>query len=180
MILKIIYIAGEPATGKTTLMRAVIQQLGGLSPQRFKYGRVKGTWYPKNGLFILGIYDEKTFAGTDRLSMTVVVDAVKFLEERRKTNETWLLEGDRLFNKTFLSAAKAHADLRIFVLTAEEKTKEKRHVLRGDTQSASWLQSRATKIRNLVELFPETRIRPNDDEFRMSENLREILDAVTA
>lgn len=175
---QIIAIGGEPATGKTSLMRGVIARLGGDNAFKFfQFGLVRGMWNEKEKVLILGIYDEKTFAGTDRLSMAVINDAEKFLEQKfpQFDDAVMVYEGDRLFNKRYLDFCKAIAPTAIMVLTCTEELKAFRHKKRGDTQTESWLKSRKTKVEKLVAQYPETSVYKNDNEIDLSKNFFSVL-----
>jgi hypothetical protein len=77
---KVIAIGGEPATGKTYLVRALIPALG--PSHDFKYGLIQGTFHPCTGTYIVGKYKEgDVFAGTDKLSMSAQKDWPAFLEK---------------------------------------------------------------------------------------------------
>ena len=75
--MKVIAIGGEPGTGKTTLMWKLIEQL---KPEP-KFSEFKLVpYHQKDNVYILGKYEEgETFAGTDRMSMSVQPEAIKFL-----------------------------------------------------------------------------------------------------
>jgi dephospho-CoA kinase len=165
---QIVAIGGEPATGKTSLVRDLIFRLGGEGKlEKFKFGLLRGHFHRTENLMLLGIYDESTFAGTDRLSMAVINDAIKYLDEIRTRAEfkdaALLFEGDRLFNKRFLDKCKECAPTAVMVLRVSEETKKQRHIDRGDTQSEVWLRSRKTKIENLLAQYPEANFYANED-----------------
>lgn len=143
-------IGGCPATGKTTLMKAIIEQLS--QPKPFTFGKLKGQMHEKEKLFILGLYGVGgTFEGTDRLSMAVQPDAVKFLPFAHKKGFRVLFEGDRLFNLKFLKAAAEVYPTRVLILKADEDTLHGRHEQRGDTQSEKFLKGRKTKYANIAK-----------------------------
>lgn len=149
---KTVFIAGEPATGKTTLMRRILPHLG--PPQDFAYGKAKGTFHPERKVWVLGLYPPgETFGGTDRLAMTVINDAKEWLLSVPKLHCV-LLEGDRLANGSFLNFAKEAGALELFLLIAREDALRQRHEARGDTQAASWLAGRRTKLLGLKKQFP--------------------------
>jgi hypothetical protein len=98
--------------------------------------------------FILGSYEEnETLAGTDRLSMSIQPQTVEFVKE---TKSKVIYEGDRLFNASILEACCAEKiGFKILEITATDETLKKRHKLRKDEQSKTFLESRATKVRNV-------------------------------
>ena len=103
MGLKIIALGGEPATGKTTLMFELIKKTDDwqiVKPEKL----LDAMYSDKLKTYILGKYekDGNTFQGTDRLSMAVQPDAVKFLKSAKDVNI--IFEGDRLFNSKFIDS----------------------------------------------------------------------------
>lgn len=154
--LRIVGIGGEPATGKSSLVRSIIVEAGPSAPLHF--GLLRGTYYAARHLFVFGLYEGKTFDGTDRLSMAVQRDAENYVRTlvKRHPDARVLFEGDRLFNAKFLNvcmeAARASSGEHLFLcLEADEAEKGRRHVERGDSQTEKFLRGRATKYRNLVE-----------------------------
>lgn len=148
--MKIAAIGGAPATGKTTLVRALInKRFGGLCEDRFEFGKLRGHHFKNNGksLFLLGVYEEgEVFAGTDRLSMAVMPDAIKFLEDMKGKDILVLFEGDRLFSAKFIKACEENSvHTRAFYLTASATTKDQRCSERGSKQNESWRRGRETK-----------------------------------
>lgn len=158
-------IGGAPATGKSTLVQRTLAHYGAF--KRFDWGTCKGRIYDDTPLIVLGRYGpDRDFGGTDALAMNAIVDTKDFLDSAAESDEhenhTVLLEGDRLFNESFLDYCDDHwsIDLTAWCLTADETALEARHVERGDDQSDSWLEGRKTKYENLraIEHLPiETR-----------------------
>ena len=68
--MKIVGLCGMPATGKSTLMRSLIERLKGEG--QIWHEEKSGTLeYLRMGdFYVLGKYDGQPFDGTDRLSMT--------------------------------------------------------------------------------------------------------------
>lgn len=177
---QIIAIGGEPATGKTTLMNLLISRLGGnQSFKKFSYGRLKGMFSVKENILIFGLYDGQMFSGTDRLSMAVMPDAVKFMESEHIGNEfkdtVMIFEGDRLFNVRFLLTCRKVAPTAIMVLETSQETKDQRHIKRGDNQSEGWLRGRKTKIKNILEQVPDVQLFKNETEMELSKNAFSVL-----
>ena len=76
-MVKIIAIGGEPATGKTTLVKSILMRFKPL--KKFKYGLVQGLYNERLKLYIIGVYDGSIFSGTDKLSMAVQPDFIKLI-----------------------------------------------------------------------------------------------------
>lgn len=158
-----LYLYGEPGCGKTTLTLAILERLKtlGYEPKTFDFGLFKGLVFSKDfihRIWVAGVYDGSLFQGTDRLSMGVQPHAIKFFQ-RTSLLETdaFFIEGDRLFKPTFFKAV--HFD-EIAVLTATDEMLETRRKERGSNQSETWLRSKKTSIKNIIEDFP-TILYPN-------------------
>jgi len=147
---KIMAIGGEPATGKTTLMFEIIKAADDW--QLLKPEKLLDIMYSKTlNLTILGKYETNNnpFQGTDRLSMAVQPDAVKFLQ--KNFNSPILFEGDRLFNSKFIDEIlKVSEDFKILILKAPQNVIDQRHVDRNDDQSDQFKNGRKTKIANIT------------------------------
>lgn len=143
MAKRIIAIGGVPATGKTTLMRKVIKTL--LPLKTFKYGLLRGLYNIDKKVYIMGIYDKSLFSGTDKLSMAVQPDFVKFA--KKFSQYSIIFEGDRLFNQSLFDKLNCE----IIVIKAKPETIEHRHKLRNDTQTEKFKKAKQTKINNIIE-----------------------------
>jgi pantothenate kinase len=149
---KIIAIGGEPATGKSTIMKKFISLFDDLQPME-PVKLVPLTYSEKNDLFILGKYEEgEKFGGTDRYSMAVQPQATKFVNGY---DGNIIFEGDRLFNQSFLEllADLPDTDLQIIYVTANRDAINQRHVDREDNQSETFTKGRRTKYENLRSNF---------------------------
>jgi predicted kinase len=142
---KVIIVAGEPCTGKTTLIKEAFNPAA--MPKMFQYEKLRG--HVKENLFIAGIYgQDPIFEGTDKLSMSVQPSAVGFISHMKYGS--LVAEGDRLANAKFLqSCADFDVHTHLVILHAPNETLAERHTGRGDNQSSSWLASRQTKVQNL-------------------------------
>jgi len=146
-MVKIIAIGGEPGAGKSTLMRKIIDQY---KIDEFKDDFKLVPYHQKDNLYVLGKYeDDQVFAGTDRMSMAVQPEAIKFLSSI-PDNSIVLFEGDRLFNNSFLEHCNDNFDLSIIYLSTQKKERELRYESRGSNQDETWLRGRETKVANIL------------------------------
>ena len=161
-MIRMVGFGGEPATGKSLLMRTVVanwlQWTGQAS--EVKYGAsVFTTVYPGARVMIFGNYEAgQMYGGTDRLSMSVQpeLERVVLALHNDPNWDGWqiLWEGDRLWNGKFLRFVLA-SDIpaRFFVLKCSEETLKARHAQRLDSQDEKWLSGRRTKVHNITEEF---------------------------
>jgi hypothetical protein len=173
---KIVGICGEPGTGKTTLMRALMAELAG----HWIAGRY-GTMDFNLGddrYIVLGKYTGQYFDGTDALSMSVINDAEDFLRAPEKCSVI-LFEGDRLFCQRFLlsclNTTKTCKFIQLFwdveTCTARRLQREKE----GINQSMTFLSGRRSKYNNLRKQFPLMEVRMNRDHAEQAALLEEII-----
>jgi broad-specificity NMP kinase len=148
--MKVIAIGGNPGSGKSTLMKRVIEFY---TPEK-KYNDFKLVPYlQNNNIYILGKYDEgEVFSGTDRMSMAVQPEAIKFLASL-PDDSIVLYEGDRLFTSSFLEDCAEKYDLKIIHLSTSAEVREERYKERSSNQNVTWLQGRETKINNILSNF---------------------------
>ena len=147
--MKVIAIGGEPGSGKSTLMNKILDQYS----WKMEYDKVKLVPYLTNtdGVYVLGKYFEEgqTFSGTDRMSMAVQPEAIKFLASLPKDSIV-LFEGDRLFTSSFLEHCIDNYELEIIYLQTDKDVRTERYKERGSNQNETWLQGRETKIANIL------------------------------
>ena len=145
--MKVIAIGGEPGSGKSTLMKKLIDVFE-VEP---KYNEFKLVPYLQNGkVYVLGKYEEgEVFSGTDRMSMAVQPEAIKFLATL-PSDAVVLYEGDRLFNSSFLERCLDTYELNIVYLKTDKEVRQERYKYRGSNQNETWLQGRETKISNIL------------------------------
>jgi len=146
----VIAIGGEPGCGKTTLMKKIIEKYNMLP----KYESVKLVPYLQhNNIYVLGKYEEGGYAqGTDRMSMAVQPEAIKFLETLPKDSIV-LYEGDRLFTASFLEDCLDKYELQIIYLRTDKPVRQERYKERGSEQNETWLAGRESKISNILSNF---------------------------
>jgi hypothetical protein len=152
----LLYIVGEPASGKTTLVKAMTD---GVPVTAFKVGPVR--WLrleTKPSVIELGARREE-FSGTDALAMNVQPAMVNMLADD-VAGQYVIGEGDRLTNLKFFRAVRdagwyLHvACLEASPLTLAQRRSSRAFLLGKPEQSASWVQGRQTKLRNLLHALP--------------------------
>jgi uridine kinase len=150
---RIIAIGGEPASGKTTLVKKILKKF---NLKKFKYGFVRG--YYVNNIYFIGIYNKDLFSGTDKLSMAVQPHFIKFCNSIK--NSVIVFEGDRLFNQSLFDKL----NCKIIIITANEEIKKQRHIDRRDTQTDKFLKAKKTKIKNIKNKNAHTLVYNNNNK----------------
>lgn len=186
--MRVVAIGGEPATGKSSLMKGLISSLVPAGPHQmerlkdgyFSFGTLKGYNVPRSKVVILGLYDgTRAFEGTDRLSMNVQANFEMYLlwakEHQVFKDYTVLFEGDRLYNGPSLRRCQQYAQCLFLMLEVCELEKHRRHKARQDTQTEKFLKSRTTKYLRLLRDFPEIQVRQNNREDQQSAILSDVL-----
>ncbi len=149
--MKCLAIGGEPATGKTTLVKFMYHNFR----TNFEFGLLKGHLDERTSTSLLGLYHtDNTFCGTDRLSMGVNPDFLKFVDDC-KDRRNIVFEGDRLFTKNNLLYLQRYYDLKIVILKGAPNTIAKRHIDRKDNQSPTFIKGRQTKVKNIENYFKD-------------------------
>jgi len=144
---KVTIIIGEPATGKSTLIRRLMEG------QSYQFRQLK--WVPhhinlQRNSAILGDYTDQseTYPGSDRLSMAVQPHARQWIKE--SSPDHVLMEGDRLGNMKFIKELIVDGhDVKVIRLMANETTRKFRSNLQQREQDDKFLRSRKTKILNM-------------------------------
>jgi hypothetical protein len=155
----IIGFGGEPATGKSTIMKTAMAKTAtdwSTDTLRTYGAAIKVMVSTQKQITVLGHYIKgETYGGTDTMSMSIQPSVTKMLTVGIK-NPSWgyWFEGDRLFNSKFIHFLRE--ELRwpafFFIINAEANTIDSRHASR-DNQNATWLLGRKTKVANLIKEF---------------------------
>jgi len=172
----IVMIGGIPCSGKSTLMRNIIEHLGShedCEPMKL---------FPcqkHNDVLVVGRYPiGETFGGTDRISYGAISKFRDFIEQENSNYKHILIEGDRFFRATDIEWLLSEHDAKVFILKVSPEVEKQRHVDRGDEQSEKWLQTRRTLINNLQTNFiimNDLNIRQTDTSQILDEVKNEIL-----
>jgi len=146
--MKCIAIGGIPATGKSTIVEQFF--LNHSYWNEFKYKKLRGHYNKEMNLFILGVYGESKFGGTDKLSMAVQPDFESYVVANHDKANI-LFEGDRLFSLNNINFLEKYYQLHVGIITSTH-TKD-RHITRKDNQSEKFIKGRTTKINNIKSAY---------------------------
>jgi hypothetical protein len=168
---RLLAIGGAPASGKTTLVTQLVKMCGAMDKIRkmktlvFHMATIQRGPHKGDLLYFLGRYDAEAgeFGGTDRLSMAVITDALRFLNSLTPQC-TVVFEGDRLFNDAFLGGLRTE-DRLVLVLWPTPSVLAARRTARGSSnQSETFLKGRDTKYMNLIRERADVSTTRFDDE----------------
>jgi molybdopterin-guanine dinucleotide biosynthesis protein len=152
--MKVIVVGGYPGSGKSTIVRRMIELLE-KQGHTFKSER-KGivSWMESKELIILGTYaPSETFPGTDRFPLNVQPEAQKFLLSKASGGKVIFFEGDRLFNEKMLAFLEEHFEVVLCIVSMSRKLLEQRRNARSE-QNVSWRKGRETKVDRLAMTHP--------------------------
>ncbi len=183
--MKVIGIGGEPGTGKSEIMRGVLNQLP--RGQRFKQSfslkgssrtSIEGTRHLAGSeIWILGVYDDQSYPGTDRLSMSSPAILMDFLT-RLNDRSVVLFEGQRFFRLNLVERILDRwPESRFWVLNAHSV--ESRRAARKDTKPQSFIRAARTQARNVLTVGPPNVIEiTNEDICDLECNVGRILSQI--
>ena len=158
-----IYLIGSPASGKSTLADAFLEDW----KEQELIEKPFAHRIAKSGLGGYGIIlgkDRKPFSGTDTLGHTAIVAVEKIYPEWARRSISWVFgEGDRLAVDRFMDCAKREGTLFLFYLDTPEETAQLRRLSRAQqhglkVQNPTWVAGRKTKAHNLAQRHGAYRI----------------------
>ena len=156
-------IGGIPCSGKSTLTKEIIRELGSaefVEPMKLFKCQVH------NDILVVGQYSEgETFGGTDRLSYGTINKFRDFINSEQPKYKHIIVEGDRFFRAKDIEWLVETHDAKVLVLTVNKDEELRRHKERQDTQSEKWLSGRRSQISNILTNFTllnELEVRTNN------------------
>ena len=160
--MKIIGICGEPASGKSTIVRNFIATL---SPpaQIVKEGLIVYTIYPEDKVIVAGKYEEGTvFSGTDVLSKGAGPTYRNWLASKnadsKYDNYVFVWEGERFSNSKFFHFFYNECPgVTVYYLQCDEETLNERNANRSN-QNDSWRKGMKTRMNNLCREWPVEKV----------------------
>lgn len=160
---KILFVVGEPGVGKSTLVDHAFGKLerveldhrvagGPMRELLWHDGELVGCELGRR----MGKHPEG-YPGTDTMSQTAIVGVDEWLRAGADDLRFVLLEGTRLMNKRFVTAAiEGGHTLDLFYLYGPEVARARREE-RGSNQNPQWLKGRQTAARNFYQLCDKMR-----------------------
>lgn len=114
-------------------------------------GMVKYHKFVKQKTLVLGIYDDSTFSGCDKLAKSVGPKFREWLVTNAETYEGWemIMEGERFMNDKSLPLLFQQESMKLVCLKVDEHELERRRKARNNTQDAKWLKGMATRVANV-------------------------------
>ena len=150
------FFIGVPGTGKTTLMREKLAKLRKIEQDELvAEGMVKYHRFNEQKVLILGIYDESTFAGTDRLAKSVGPKFREWLVANAESYTGWelVMEGERFMNDKTLPLLFEQESMKLVCLKVSEEELVRRREARNNTQSETWLKGMVTRVANVCDNY---------------------------
>lgn len=170
---RVIGIVGAPASGKTTLMRAVRRRLGTAEGGRF--GLLRYEVYTQSRCLVLGVFrPNDPFPGSDRLPGRATDYArLLFRDGHQWLGDGWtvLWDGPRFARSATLTAAR---DLTLWRLVVPAEQLELRHAERMDNQSPRWLAGMRRELAAFCARWPVTDV-PNATPGDLERNTEALL-----
>lgn len=138
---KTILLIGACGSGKTWVMLEILNLL------KTKPAKLKKNYFridQQRKIAIMGVYDNSTFQGSDRLSMAVAQDFNDLKNLQKKEQLIIIAEGDRFTNKTFINLFDP------FIIKIKDDGAKGRK-LRGSSQTERQIKSIQTRVNNIKE-----------------------------
>ena len=154
--MRVTFYIGVPGCGKTILMREKLAKLRKVEQDELvAEGMVKYHKFENQKVLVMGIYDESTFAGTDRLAKSCGPKFREWLVNNVETYEGWelLLEGERFMNDKTLPLLFTQESMKLVCLKVTEEELVRRREARNNTQNETWLKGMTTRVQNVCNTY---------------------------
>ena len=172
----VLMFGGIPCSGKSTLMREIISELGSVEnvePMKLfpcqKY----------NDILVIGRYPEgETFGGSDKISYGAISKFRDFINQEQPKYKHIIVEGDRFFRSIDIEWLVGTHSSEVFVLTVDSQEEKRRHIERQDSQTEKWLSGRRSQISNILtnfNLMGKLKVRTNNSKVESKNIKKEIL-----
>ena len=147
----IIMCGGAPCTGKSTLTRNILSELGSAEDVE----PIPLFSCQKHGdILVTGRYPEgEIYGGSDRLSYGTISKFRDFINQEIPNYRHIIVEGDRFFRAPDVEWVLDNHDAKVYILTVDLKEETRRHKERNDAQDPTWLQGRRSVISNILTNF---------------------------
>jgi Predicted ATPase len=152
----LLYIVGEPGSGKSTLVDAMT---AGIGASAYAFGAVRWIRFKTDPRVIMLGVRRGEFSGTDALAMNVQPAMTRWMMTDAAGQHV-IAEGDRLANLKFFHAMRdagwyLHvACLEATPLTLAQRRSSRAFLMGQPEQNISWVRGRQTKLRNLLHALP--------------------------
>jgi len=145
---KLVYLIGEPGSGKTTLVQELFKGYEHNAVDVICPHIIHTSTEQRPAVIVELGKSRDEFGGTDALAMNIQPKALEFL--RVCPHNLVIAEGDRLGNQKFFDAVTEMGWTLETVYLKPPKDISARRENRGSHYSLSWLKGRQTKIGNLL------------------------------
>lgn len=142
---KVILVIGQSASGKSTfVIKKFMKDSAILIEKPFKHTIVGMTC-------LLGDYlADKRCVGTDTLSMSIINDLIKFVQDNKDNFDILIAEGDRINNSkffNFISTLNIPVTLHVFSCSLKESMERRKQT--GSNSSETFVKTTITKSNNM-------------------------------
>lgn len=138
-----ILLIGGCGSGKTWVMKQLISEL---KTKSAKLGLFNFKLDLEKKIAIMGVYDNTTFEGSDKLSMGLMKDCDLMLKSKIKNDLSIVCEGDRFTNSTFINKFKP-----IIIKIKDDGELGRKN--RNSTQSERHIKSIKTRVERINSHF---------------------------